>query len=85
TDANDAVVTEKLLGPKDWLPEDDSSIDPKGSRGTAEVASNVLMSLPTTAAGFRVRLLYVSDNPPQINNEESKESSPQQTPSSTKE
>ena len=85
TDANDAVVTEKLLGPKDWLPEDDSSVDPKGSRGPAEVASNVLMSLPTTAAGFRVRLLYVSDNPPQINNEESKESSPQQTPSSTKE
>lgn len=85
TDANDAVVTEKLLKSNDWLPKDDSSIDPKGYRGPAEVSSNVLMSLPTTAAGFRVSLIYIRDNVPQINNAESKESLPQQTPSSTKE
>ncbi|MFM8462111.1 MAG: DUF3426 domain-containing protein [Polynucleobacter victoriensis] len=85
TDANDAVVTEKLLKPNDWLPKDDSSIDPKGYRGPAEVSSNVLMSLPTTAAGFRASLIYIRDNAPEINNTESKESLPQQTPSSTKE
>ena len=85
TDANDAVVTEKLLTPKNWLPEDDSSIDLKGSKGPLEVSSNVFMNLPNTAAGFRVRLLYVKDNAPQTNVEDSKESSVQQTPSPTKE
>ena len=85
TDANDAVVTEKLLTPKDWLPEDDSSIDIKGSKGPSEVSSNVFMNLPNTAAGFRVRLLYVSDKTPPINIEDSKESLVQPTPSPTKE
>ena len=85
TDANDAVVTEKLLTPKDWLPEDDVSIDIKGSKGSSEVSSNVFMNLPNTAAGFRVRLLYVSDKTPPINIEDSKESLVQPTPSPTKE
>jgi len=85
TDANDAVVAEKLLSPKEWLPENDAFTADKGLRGPSEVSSNVFMSLPNAAAGFRVRLLYVSDNAPQINTEDSKESSPQQPPSSTKE
>ena len=85
TDANDAVLAEKLLSHKEWLPEDDAFNTDKGLRGPSEVSSNVFMSLPNAAAGFRVRLLYVSDNAPQINAEDSKESSPQQPPSSTKE
>jgi ribosomal protein L11 methyltransferase len=63
TDANDAVISEKLLSPQDWLPEDDANITPKGSQALQEVSSNVFLSLPQQAAGFRVRLLYVDDRP----------------------
>jgi ribosomal protein L11 methyltransferase len=63
TDANDAVISEKLLGPKDWLPADDSKIITAGSQALQEVSSNVFLSLPQQAAGFRVRLLYVDDRP----------------------
>jgi ribosomal protein L11 methyltransferase len=63
TDANDAVISEKLLAPKDWLPVDDSKITPAGSQALQEVASNIFLSLPHQAAGFRVRLLYVDDKP----------------------
>ncbi len=66
TDANDAVISEKLLSPQDWLPEDDSKITPKGSQALQEVSSNVFLSLPQQAAGFRVRLLYVDDRPMEI-------------------
>jgi ribosomal protein L11 methyltransferase len=61
TDANDAVISEKLLGPKDWLPVDDVKIIATGSQALQEVSSNVFLSLPQQAAGFRVRLLYVDD------------------------
>jgi ribosomal protein L11 methyltransferase len=63
TDANDAVISEKLLGPKDWLPVDDVRIIATGSQALQEVSSNVFLSLPQQAAGFRVRLLYVDDRP----------------------
>ncbi len=63
TDANDAVISEKLLSPQDWLPEDDAKITPKGSQALQEVSSNIFLSLPQQAAGFRVRLLYVDDRP----------------------
>ncbi|QWD89113.1 50S ribosomal protein L11 methyltransferase [Polynucleobacter sp. MWH-CaK5] len=63
TDANDAVISEKLLSPQDWLPEDNAKITPKGSQALQEVSSNVFLSLPQQAAGFRVRLLYVDDRP----------------------
>ena len=63
TDANDAVISEKLLSPQDWFPEDDAKITPKGSQALQEVSSNVFLSLPQQAAGFRVRLLYVDDRP----------------------
>jgi ribosomal protein L11 methyltransferase len=61
TDANDAVISENLLSPQDWLPENDVKITPKGSQALQEVSSNVFLSLPQQAAGFRVRLLYVDD------------------------
>jgi ribosomal protein L11 methyltransferase len=63
TDANDAVISEKLLSPQDWLPEDDAKVTSKGSQALQEVSSNVFLSLPQQAAGFRVRLLYVDDRP----------------------
>jgi ribosomal protein L11 methyltransferase len=63
TDANDAVISEKLLKPQDWLPEDDAKVTPKGSQALQEVSSNIYLSLPQQAAGFRVRLLYVDDKP----------------------
>jgi ribosomal protein L11 methyltransferase len=63
TDANDAVISEKLLRPQDWLPEDDEKVTPKGSQALQEVSSNIFLSLPQQAAGFRVRLLYVDDKP----------------------
>ena len=63
TDANDVVISEKLLSPKDWLPADDSKIIPTGSQALQEVASNIFLSLPHQAAGFRVRLLYVDETP----------------------
>jgi ribosomal protein L11 methyltransferase len=63
TDANDAVISEKLLSPQDWLPEDVAKVTPKGSQALQEVSSNIFMSLPQQAAGFRVRLLYVDDKP----------------------
>jgi ribosomal protein L11 methyltransferase len=63
TDANDAVISEKLLNPQDWLPEDVAKVTPKGSQALQEVSSNIFMSLPQQAAGFRVRLLYVDDKP----------------------
>ena len=63
TDANDAVISEKLLSPQDWLPEDDAKVTPNGSQGLQEVSSNIFLSLPQQAAGFRVRLLYVDDRP----------------------
>ncbi len=63
TDANDAVLSEKLLSPQDWLPEDDAKVTPNGSQGLQEVSSNIFLSLPRQAAGFRVRLLYVDDRP----------------------
>ena len=66
TDANDAVISEKLLSPQDWLPEDDAKVTPKGSQALQEVSSNVFLSLPQQAAGFRVRLLYVDDRPMEI-------------------
>ncbi len=61
TDANDAVISEKLLGPKDWLPADDANIVATGSQALQEVSSNIFLSLPQQAAGFRVRLLYIDD------------------------
>jgi ribosomal protein L11 methyltransferase len=63
TDANDAVISEKLLRPQDWLPVDDAKIITTGSQALQEVSSNVFLSLPLQAAGFRVRLLYVDDKP----------------------
>jgi ribosomal protein L11 methyltransferase len=63
TDANDAVISEKLLSPQDWLPEDVAKVTPKGSQALQEVSSNIFLSLPQQAAGFRVRLLYVDDKP----------------------
>ena len=63
TDANDAVISEKLLSPQDWLPEDDPKVTQNGSQALQEVSSNVYLSLPQQAAGFRVRLLYVDDSP----------------------
>ena len=63
TDANDAVISEKLLSPQDWLPEDDSRVTPNGSKALQEVSSNIFLSLPQQAAGFRVRLLYIDDKP----------------------
>lgn len=63
TDANDAVISEKLLRPQDWLPEDDAKVTPNGSQALQEVSSNIFLSLPQQAAGFRVRLLYVDDKP----------------------
>ena len=63
TDANDAVISEKLLNPQDWLPEDVAKVTPKGSQALQEVSSNIFLSLPQQSAGFRVRLLYVDDKP----------------------
>ena len=63
TDANDAVISEKLLRPQDWLPEDDAKVTSNGSQALQEVSSNIYLSLPQQAAGFRVRLLYVDDKP----------------------
>jgi ribosomal protein L11 methyltransferase len=63
TDANDAVISEKILSPQDWLPEDVAKVTPNGSQALQEVSSNVFLSLPQQAAGFRVRLLYVDDKP----------------------
>lgn len=63
TDANDAVIAEKLFSPQDWLPEDDVKVTSNGSQALQEVSSNVVLSLPQQAAGFRVRLLYVDEKP----------------------
>ncbi len=63
TDANDAVISEKLLSPQDWLPEDVAKVTPKGSQALQEVSSNIFLSLPQQSAGFRVRLLYVDGKP----------------------
>ena len=63
TDANDAVISEKLLSPQDWLPADDAKVTPNGSQALQEVSSNIFLSLPQQAAGFRVRLLYVDKKP----------------------
>ena len=69
TDANDAVIAEKILSPKDWLPEDDAKVTSKGSQALQEVSSNIFLSLPQQAAGFRVRLLYVDDKPTETSSE----------------
>ena len=67
TDANDQVLAEKLLTPKDWLPpnEEVSNLEKssEGSQGPEEIASNVFMNLPDAAAGFRVRVLYANHLP----------------------
>jgi ribosomal protein L11 methyltransferase len=62
TDANDSVIDEKVLSPKDWLPPNDPALDSSlGSTGPHEIASNVVMNLPGAAAGFRVRLMYIKN------------------------
>jgi hypothetical protein len=65
TDINDALIGEILLEPQDWLPKDAnlSALEEVRASPLQEVASNLPLSLPESAAGYRVRLSYSPKTP----------------------
>lgn len=61
TDANDIVITEKILGPTTWLPPEFIATPNQlkdGAPPSIEISSNIPLGLPEQSAGFRIQLLY---------------------------
>ena len=61
TNANDSVITEKILGPESWLPPEliaTPSQLKEGAPPNVEISSNISLALPDESAGFRIQLLY---------------------------
>lgn len=61
TDINDVLISETVLSPQDWLPQELQSTqsDKLSAMPLQEVSSNLPLSLPEKAAGYRLRLSYV--------------------------
>jgi ribosomal protein L11 methyltransferase len=61
TDINDALISEIVLSPQDWLPQElqSSQSEPSNAAPLQEVSSNLPLSLPEKAAGYRLRLSYI--------------------------
>lgn len=61
TDINDVLISEVVLTPQDWLPQElqSSQSEPSNAAPLQEVSSNLPLSLPEKAAGYRLRLSYV--------------------------
>jgi hypothetical protein len=61
TDINDVLISEIVLSPQDWLPQElqSSQSEPSNAAPLQEVSSNLPLSLPEKAAGYRLRLSYV--------------------------
>jgi ribosomal protein L11 methyltransferase len=61
TDINDVLLSEIALSPEEWLPQELQSSQSEALNATPlqEVASNLPLSLPEKAAGYRLRLSYI--------------------------
>jgi len=61
TDINDVLISEIVLSPQDWLPQELQSppLEAINAAPLQEVSSNLTLSLPEKAAGYRLRLSYV--------------------------
>lgn len=61
TDINDVLISEVVLTPQDWLPQElqSSQSEPSNAAPLQEVSSNLPLSLPEKAAGYRLRLSYI--------------------------
>jgi hypothetical protein len=61
TDVNDVLISEIALSPDDWLPQEFHSLQSKAFYAAPfqEVTSNLPLSLPEKAAGYRLRLSYL--------------------------
>jgi ribosomal protein L11 methyltransferase len=61
TDINDVLISEIVLSPQDWLPQELQSTpsEPSNAAPLQEVSSNFPLSLPEKSAGYRLRLSYV--------------------------
>jgi ribosomal protein L11 methyltransferase len=61
TDVNDVLISEIALSPDDWLPQEFHSLQSKEFNAAPfqEVTSNLPLSLPEKAAGYRLRLSYL--------------------------
>jgi ribosomal protein L11 methyltransferase len=61
TDINDVLISEIVLTPQDWLPQELQSTpsEPSNAAPLQEVSSNFPLSLPEKSAGYRLRLSYV--------------------------
>lgn len=61
TDVNDVLISEIALSPDDWLPQEFHSPQSKAFNAAPfqEVTSNLPLSLPEKAAGYRLRLSYL--------------------------
>mgnify|MGYP003334143731 FL=1 len=63
TNANDVVIAQQIISPKNWLPENLRSSPEKIAQGAlsqSEVSSNINLTLPEESAGYRIRILYPS-------------------------
>lgn len=56
TDINDVLISEIILSPQDWLPQE---LQSSNAPPLQEVSSNLPLSLPEKAAGYRLRLSYI--------------------------
>jgi ribosomal protein L11 methyltransferase len=61
TDINDVLISEIVLSPQDWLPQELqlSQSEKFSAQPLQEVTSNLPLSLPEKSAGYRLRLSYV--------------------------
>ena len=61
TDINDILISEIVLSPQDWLPQELqlSQSEKFSAQPLQEVTSNLPLSLPEKSAGYRLRLSYV--------------------------
>jgi ribosomal protein L11 methyltransferase len=61
TDINDVLLSEIALSPEEWLPQElqSSQSEALNAAPLQEVASNLPLSLPEKAAGYRLRLSYI--------------------------
>ncbi len=61
TDINDVLISEIVLTPQDWLPQELQSppLQAINAAPLQEVSSNLPLSLPEKAAGYRLRLSYI--------------------------
>lgn len=62
TDANDTLIAQRLMTPKEWLPDDvgisSGNITAHGAQANSEISSNINLTLPEESAGYRIRILY---------------------------